>query len=57
MKKKKAIKRLWVMFYQQPDDTLHWYPLHNRRCYRGEMQTRRDYGCHTFSLVCIKHYR
>ena len=23
----------------------------------GERQTNKDRGCHTFSLVCIRHYR
>lgn len=57
MQKKKTVKKLWVMFYQDKDDVLHWYPLAGKKYYKGERDTERDFGGHTFSLVCIKHYR
>ena len=57
LQKKKTVKKLWVMFYQDENDLLNWYPLAGKKYYKGEMQTKKDFGCHTFSLVCINHYR
>jgi hypothetical protein len=55
--KKKILKKLWIMFYQDKYDHLQWYPLAKKKYYEGEKQTKKDLGCHTFSLVCVNHLR